>query len=89
MNLHIIKKIQTGKRVYKQGIDNIKKITKDKFKVNIFGAVGINCTSFACIIKNLTEISFAKVLINLRQHFSYEKKEYFSITGYYTQLFSP
>lgn len=73
------KKIQTGKRVYKQGTDNIKKITKDKFKVNIFGAVGINCNSYAFIIKNLTEISFSKVLINLRQFFSYDKTNIFKL----------
>lgn len=73
------KKIQTGKRVYKRGTDNIKKITKDKFKVNIFGAVGINCNSFACILKNLTEISFSKVLINLRQFYSYNKNNIYGL----------
>lgn len=73
------KKIQTGKRVYREGTDNVKKITKDKFKVNIFGAVGINCNSFACIIKNLTEISFSKVLINLRQFYSYNKTNIFAL----------
>ena len=37
---HILK-IQTGKQLYKQGHKNVKEITKEELKINLFGALNI------------------------------------------------
>lgn len=69
---HILK-IQTGKRLYKQGTNNTKKITKKELKQNFFGALNINGKSIIYPIKNLTQEIFAKTLVNLRTEFTEDK----------------
>ena len=70
---HILK-IQTGKQIYKKGIKNTKKITKEKLKANFFGALNINGKSKIYPIKRLNSEYFVKVLVELRKDFSEDEE---------------
>ena len=66
---HILK-IQTGKQLYKQGHKNVKEITKEELKINLFGALNITGESVIYPMGTLKKESFAEVLIKLRKDFS-------------------
>lgn len=66
---HILK-IQTGKQLYKQGHKNVKEITKEELKINLFGALNITGESVIYPMGTLKKESFAKVLVKLRKDFS-------------------
>ena len=66
---HILK-IQTGKQLYKQGHKNIKEITKEELKINLFGALNITGESVIYPMGTLKNESFAEVLVKLRKDFS-------------------
>ena len=66
---HILK-IQTGKQLYKQGHKNVKEITKEELKINLFGALNITGESVIYPMGTLKKESFAEVLVKLRKDFS-------------------
>ena len=66
---HILK-IQTGKQLYKQGHKNVKEITKEELKINLFGALNITGESVIYPMSTLKKESFAEVLVKLRKDFS-------------------
>ena len=70
---HILK-IQTGKQLYKQGQKNVKAITKEELKINLFGALNINGKSVIYPMGTLKKESFAEVLVKLRMEFTEDNK---------------
>lgn len=70
---HILK-IQTGKQLYKQGQKNVKAITKEELKINLFGALNINGESVIYPMGTLKKESFAEVLVKLRMEFTEDYK---------------
>ena len=70
---HILK-IQTGKQLYKQEQKNVKVITKEELKINLFGALNINGKSVIYPMCTLKKESFAEVLVKLRMEFTEDYK---------------
>ena len=70
---HILK-IQTGKQLYKQGQKNVKAITKEELKINLFGALNITGKSVIYPMSTLKKESFAEVLVKLRMEFTEDYK---------------
>ena len=69
---HILK-IQTGKQLYKQGQKNVKAITKDELKINLFGALNINGDSFHEFLKDMEEVIPS---MNALGYYSKEQSKY-------------